>query len=177
MWAITTISRVPSSCWLTTSERIASSAGERAGVPDDVRVADPQPERVLDVDRASMHVRIASPVSGAAVSAERSNASTKRSFCSRICSNSPLDRASMRRPPRPRASGAGRDAASAAPIAIDDLADRQLAVVALQASRAMRHIVRSGRGPGGVEVAEAHVTEALDARDPHQVVRAPRPPR
>ena len=30
--------------------------GERAGVPDDVRVADPQPERVLDVD-PGVHAR------------------------------------------------------------------------------------------------------------------------
>ena len=73
MWPMTTISSVPSSCWLTIRERMTSSVAS----PPAFRMtwASPvrSPRAASTSTRASMQAMIARPRSGAAVSADRSN--------------------------------------------------------------------------------------------------------
>ena len=103
-------------------------------------------------------------MSGAAVSADgRTPRCSARSREDRA--NSALRSALGHLPDRSRQLGR-RSAA----VAVDELADRHLRRSARRAaSRAMRHIVRSGRGPDLLEVGQAHVAEALDAGDRPQV--------
>ena len=105
VWPMTTISSVPSSVWLTISERMTSSVAR----PPALRMMCASPVRRPSVSstssRASMQATIAMPRSGAAVSADRSKDSVYRSFSARILPNSPRsDTRAGGQPPGPNSS-------------------------------------------------------------------------
>ena len=171
VWPITSTSSVPRQLLADDQRADRVVGGEAARVADDVGVAGPQPERLLDVEPGVHAGEDRQP--GQRRGGQRR--AVERLDVAAVLGQDPAVFA------RRLAGWAGRSVTGSGgpggppprPVAIDDLADRHLAVaLGKLATGDPPHRPERAR-PGPIELAEAERPEPLDARDRGEVAGEP----